>query len=254
MFLNALLKISLVFLPLVVKKSLAQEVASPDLNFDPTSWRVVALEPPVFSGECESLYQDLQNYKTLELKNRRSFEIYFDGLQSLLSKWYLILKKFEGRKVVFSQNTFYPFKDLLQNLGSTVPIMEVNSVMSDDYLYEFTEFFIECSEDEKLEGLIEIYAANFFATQAELWRYLLDTLTALKALYEEYKTIEQQETVFKVGYFLALDKLSSYELGSGGVGEMAELMGRVYKEYYSVEFEKIEKAIKKIIEVNHVKR
>ena len=226
------------------------DFAHPDLSFDGLSFAIPPMNPEEPTGECTELINDFARYKDLEDRNLSYFLKYMGGVKTVISTWYTKLKDYEGQSIRFANGTFEPMTDLIENIEVVTKILEDNSVVVDDYIYLYTDYFTACNGNDKVLGLLENYSTNLFDTESEVWRYLREVGEILKGHYENYKQLESAEPLsIAKEEFLPLNSLSSYELGSSGVGEMRDLLNSVFEHFYTPEREKLEKEINEAINV-----
>jgi hypothetical protein len=229
-----------------------KELVSVDLSFDGFLLSVAPLPSKPHESNCSTLVEEIQKYKSLLHQNRESVGNYLTQLKIVLLNWSTKLLPYNGKMVRFAPDTFKPFKDLVDNINGVTKIMESNSILTDDFMYAYTETVAGCKDDKVLLGQIEQYSVNIFATQAEFWRYLNDTALILNKHYEKFLFYEGLfSTPLKADEFNILERLGDNSLGSGGVGEILDLYLMVFVNFYDPELKKIEQKIK---EASHVKR
>lgn len=224
--------------------------AIPDLSFNGLNFVIPPMDEEFPADGCEDLVSDIIYYKTLEVRSRNYFIRYFSGVQKVLDDWYDKLKVYEEKNVSFVEGTFFPMTELIQNINDIVLIMENNSKMVDDFIYEYTENFAQCYDNVEVYDLLSNYSVDFFKTQSEMWQYMLENSKSLNGLYKDFKKMENTGKHFIAkDTFLPLNNLSSDQLGQGGIEEMIQLMQSVYSQYYDVEYENIQKRIEEVVNV-----
>ncbi|MCB0392638.1 MAG: hypothetical protein KDD58_15215 [Bdellovibrionales bacterium] len=226
---------------------------NPDLSFDGLSLAIpnidIGQDP---SQNCEEITVDFARYKALEEVNRSYFSNYLLGLQSVISNWLSLLEKYQGQEVHFAKGTFNPVLELVKNITVATKVLEENSVKVDNFIYGYTDFIYGCTNDEDILALLEFYQINIFDTESEVWRYLKDSGEIIRNFHVHLQGLENENSeILSDSEFSIFKKLSSYESGSSGVGEIKELLDSVFISFYNPKLKIIEQ---KINEATNVQR
>ncbi|MCB0357690.1 MAG: hypothetical protein KDD40_11810, partial [Bdellovibrionales bacterium] len=174
----------------VSEKDKIGQLANPDLSFDGLSLAIPLMPEESPSESCDFLSYDFTRYKTLEVENRKNFNSYFSGLQKIISGWYEILKIYENKEVAFAANTFQPILEMVKNIEEVKEVLEANSVSVDNFLYNYGDIILSCTDSQSTLDLIENYSQNLFETESKFWSYLLDTAKLLNKIYAKYSKFE----------------------------------------------------------------
>lgn len=227
-----------------------QSMVSPDLSYDAFAFQVGEITPESLKGNCETIKEDLVGFKKLNEQNYNSILTYVRGVSGVVEKWENQLEIYAGKKLNFSPSTFAPVRDLAENMVEAAKLIEANSIMVDDYAYEFSELLMGCLEDQEISSGFEQYSVDLFSTQSEVWRYIADSSIILNDLYERFLKYEGQVPVeLEAHEFARLEKIWSHETGSSGFGEVGILYELVMSTFYKNRYIKIEKQINEALDV-----
>jgi hypothetical protein len=233
--------------PISVSSQLYSEVpkASPDLSYDGFQLLIEDLKSEGISQDCQLKVDDFMEFKRIQNINFEKFSENIRLVQDVFINWSNQLKPFINQRVAFAKETFGPLKTLIDALNETATQMEKNSIVTDDFAYELSEFLTSCeSFDPNWIMAFDSYYTNLMTTQSELWRYYIESSQLLAKEYEKLKFFEAEETqLFTEKELDLIQKLGKTVTGSSGFGEMRNLYLLVIDVFYLPELDKLEKQL-----------